>query len=253
MAAVPLGPFVRFVVAVSGAVYANWDTIIGLVDRHVETGDIPVYGMYVQHVFEIKDSSGAFSGKEKGMVGVHWINTTGGDLDVTWTTADYALVESGFQAYWTALGNNIPSDFRLVEHRWYQFGPGIYPPNPPLRVTTVTPQVGTGSSNLPHQVAETLTFRTPIRRHWGRIYLPIAVTGAQALAGGQLASGVVDGIANGGSTYIKSGTANGLAPVVYDRNRKSMLGITSVEADSVPDVIRRRRPSGTAYKKIVTS
>lgn len=224
-----------------------------MVDRSVEDATHPVYGQYVQHVFDMHDAAGAFTGLQKGMVGVHWINTTGGDLDVTWTSADFALVESGFQTLWTALGSYIPNEVQLVEHRWYQFGPGVLPPNPPSRVTTITAMPGSGTSVLPHQCAETITFRTPIRRHWGRIYLPVATTGATMQSGGQFANTVVDTIAAAGSAYVKSGTANGLTPVIWDRNRKSMLGITAVEADSVPDIIRRRRPSATRYKKILTS
>jgi hypothetical protein len=97
VSSVALGPFVRFVVVTAGAVYANWDTIKGLVDRWVEDATKPVFGMYVQHVFEMKNQSGVFDPKERGLCGVHWINTTGGDLDVTWTSADFALVETGFQ------------------------------------------------------------------------------------------------------------------------------------------------------------
>jgi hypothetical protein len=253
VAAVPLGPFVRFVLFTSTAIYQNWDTISGLFDRHVENASSPIYGYYVQHIWQQKDATGAFTDKERAMCGVHWMNTTGGDLDVTWTSADYALVESGFQALWTAQTSKIPNDFKLIEHRWYPFGPLVTPPNPPVRVTTIaSPLTGTGTTTNAHAVAETLTFRTPLRRHWGRIYLPLS-NPTNYSAGGQYIQSDVDNIAASGSTYLKSGNANGLVPVIWDRNRKVALGITAVEADSVPDIIRRRRPRTPKAKTVLTS
>jgi hypothetical protein len=254
VSAVAIGPFVRFAIMASSAVYANWDTIRSQFDRAVENEVRPIYGYYVQHIWQQKDSGGAFTDKERAMVGVHWMNTTGGDLDVTWTSADFALVEAGFQAYWTSLGSMIQDECRLVEHRWYSYGPGVVKPNPPARITTIaTPLQGTGTAKAPHQIASTLTLRTPLRRHWGRIYMPVFAVAASASAGGQLTAGAVDLLATGGSTYIKSGLANGLTPCVWDRNRHVALGVTSVESDSVPDIIRRRRSRVTAYRKILTA
>lgn len=253
MAAVPIGPFVRFVLFGATAAYENWDTISGLFDKHTETGSAPIMGQYVQHVFQMKDASGTYADKERGLVGVHWVNSTGGELDTTWTSADYALVETGMQTLWANLSSSISTEFKLVEHRWYPFGPGVLPPNPPSRVTTIaSPIAGTATQVMPHQVATNFTFRTPLRRHWGRICLPISNPAAYG-AGGETTSAQVDSYASQGSTYIKSGTANGLAPVVYDRVRKAALGVTALEVDSVPDIIRRRRPRTTAYKKILTS
>jgi hypothetical protein len=257
MAAVPIGPFVRFVVFTAATVYSNWDTISAQFDRFQAKSDSAVFGYYVQHIWQMKDSGGSFSDKERAMCVVHWMNTTGGDLDVTWTSADYALVESGFQALWSSLGTAIPNEYKLVEHRWYPYGPGVNGtkanPTPPSRVTSiVSPLTGSGTTVAPHQLASTLTWRTPLRRHWGRIYLPVAYMSGLT-AGGQIPSGAVDTLATAGSTYMKSGNANGLTPVVWDRQRRAALGITAVEADSVIDIIRRRRERQTLYRKILTS
>jgi hypothetical protein len=158
------------------------------------------------------------------------------------------------ETLWTSLGGIIPNEVRLVEHRWYAFGPGVVPPNPPSRVTTIAvPKQGTGTTIPPHQIASTLTFRTALRRHWGRIYLPAFAVAANVTAGGQLSATMVDTLAAAGSTYLKSGNANGLVPCVWDRNRKVAFGITAVECDSVPDIIRRRRSRVTNYKKILVA
>jgi hypothetical protein len=253
MAAVPISLFVRFAIMTSAAVYANWDTISGLFDRAVSNASSPIYGYYCQHVFQMKDSGGGFSDKERGMFGVHYVNTTGGDLDTTWTTADFTAVETAVQTFWSAIAAQISTDFRLYEHRWYPFGPGVHPPNPPSRITTLgTPIVGTGGAVSPHQLACTVTLRTPVRRHWGRIYLPVGLF--TSVAGGQGNTAVVDAIANGARTmFLSPSTSQGVVPIVWDRQRHAALGVTAIEVDSVPDIIRRRRPKVASYKKILTS
>jgi hypothetical protein len=257
MSTVAIGPFVRFAIMAAAAVYENWDTISGQFDRAVTDAAGPDYGRYCQHVFEMNDGTGTFSVRERGMYGVHYINITGGDLDRTWTTADFTAVETAQANMWTALSSRISTGCRLVEHRWYKFGPGIHGtrsnPNPPVRVTTLaTPIAGSGSGAWAHQVGSTVTFRTPIRRHWGRVYLPI-YTGVLG-TNGQVSSTSVDAIAAAARTaFMVDPAAQGIAPVVWDRNRHSALGVTALEVDSVPDIVRRRRPRVAAYKVVSTS
>lgn len=253
MAIVPLGGFVRFVIMGGAAVWSNWDTISGLFERAVESPSTPIFGHYSTHVFEMKDGSGAWTARERGQFGIHWVNVTGGDLDASWTSADFAAVESAVQTMWTALASKIPNDIRLVEHRWYAYGPGVLPPNPPSRVTAVSPMSGSfASSSVPHQVASTVTLRTSLRRHWGRFYLPVG--GAVDFTGGTIGSTTVDSLAAAARTMLTApGASQGIFPVVYDRNRHAALGVTEIEVDSTPDIIRRRRIRTTTYRKVHSS
>jgi hypothetical protein len=253
VALAPIAPFARFVIMAAGAVYANWDTIKGQFDRAAEVGSVPLLGYYSQHVFEMTDSTGAFSPRERGMFGIHWVNTTGGDPDYTWTSADYLSVESGIETMWTAIAAWISNEVRLVEHRWYGYGPGVVKPNPPSRVTTLaTPKLGTGSQASVRQVAQTVTLRTPLRRHWGRIYLPISSFTFDD--NGQISASAHTSIANAARTALMvTPAAQGIVPVVYDRQRGSALGVTAVECDTVPDIIRRRRPRTPRARTILTS
>jgi hypothetical protein len=237
----------------STAVYANWDTISGQFQRFQEAPTSPIFGYYVQNIFEMRNEAGAFAQRERGLFGTHYVNTTGGDLDTTWIAADYAAVESAVQTMWTALAARITTDYRLVEHRWYAFGPGVVKPNPPVRVTTLgTPILGTSSALNWHQNAITCTFRTALRRHWGRIYFP--ATAFTLANGGQLTSSSTDEVAGAFRTMVTApSTSQGVAPVIWDRNRKVALGISALEVDSVPDIIRRRRPRVAAYKKLYTA
>ena len=219
----------------------------------IAAADQPVLGHYVQNIFEMKNFGGAFTARERGLFGIHYINTTGGDLDTTWITADFTAVESAIQTFWTAMAGYIFTGVRLVEHRWYRFGPGVMKPNPPVRSTVIgTPIPGTSSSGTAYQVAQTFTLRTALRRHWGRFYLPI---GTSALsAPGQWPSSTVDSWAALVKTMFNTPqTSQGITPCVYDRVRKQALGVIAVEADSVPDIVRRRRPRDTGYKAILTS
>jgi hypothetical protein len=215
--------------------------------------DPPIVGYYSQHIFEMKNQAGAFTTRERGMFGLHWLNTTGGEPDVSWVAADYAAVETGVAALWSTTPTYIGTDIRLVEHRWYAYGPGVVAPNPPSRITVIgSPPVGTNSSNGPHQLASTVTLRTTLRRHWGRIYLPVA--SSLFGAGGQMTQTNCDNLVNSArANLIGTPSAQGVLPVVWDRNRKLVFGVTQLEVDSVPDIVRRRRPRDTAFRSIVSS
>lgn len=215
--------------------------------------DPPIVGYYSQHIFEMKNQAGAFTTRERGMFGLHWLNTTSGEPDTTWTTADYTSVESGIQGMFAANPAYFSTDIKLVEHRWYAYGPGVVAPNPPSRITTIaSPFVGTNASQGAHQLASTVTLRTTLRRHWGRIYLPVA--GSLFGAGGQMTQTNADNLNNAAKAGLITGPAvQGILPVVYDRSRKILFGVTQLEVDSVPDIVRRRRPRDTAFRSIISS
>jgi len=248
-----LGTFVRFKVDFSAG---SGDYSPAENGQYAETRTVsptnPV-GYYSQHIWQMKNAGGTFTDRERAMFGIHWLNLTSGEPDFTWITADYLAVESAVEAFFTAQAAKISSDIKLIEHRWYAYGVGVVPPNPPSRITTLaTPIVGTNASFSAHQMSSTVTLRTSLRRHWGRIYAPIA--DAVTSTGGQFSTGTVDSLAASARTMLMvTPAAQGIVPVVYDRSRAILNGVTAVEVDSVPDVVRRRRPRDSAYKKIYTS
>jgi hypothetical protein len=215
--------------------------------------DTTKFGYYVQNIFEMKNASGAFTTRERGLYGIHYVNSTSGELDTTWTSADFAAVETALQAMWSTNAGFFPDSCRLVEHRWYPFGPGVVEPNPAYRVTTLgTPKVGTSTATWIRQVATTATFRTALRRHWGRIYLPLSLVSYSST--GQMTSGDAAAILAFVRTALTGAEASqGVVPVVYDRNRKVAMTIRSYEVDSVPDIQRRRRPRDTAFRSVAVS
>lgn len=248
-----LGSFVKFKVEFTAG---SGDLSESEEGQFVETRSVapetPV-GYYSQHIFEMKNYSGAYTTRERGMYGIHWINLTAGELDRTWTAADYSAVEGAQETLWTSLAALISNECRLVEHRWYAYGVSVTPPNPPSRITTIgAPKVGTSTQGWVRQTGGTITLRTTLRRHWGRIYFPMANN--LWTTGGQASSSDVDSVAAAARTALMvTPNAQGVVPVVWDRNRKILFGVTQLEMDSVPDIQRRRRPRDTGYKKIYSA
>lgn len=248
-----LGSFIRFKVDFAAGSSSLSPAEAGQFAETRSASPATPIGYYSQHIFEMKNYGGTFTTRERGLFGIHWINLTGGELDQTWISADYAAVEAAIEQFWTTQAASFASTVRLVEHRWYGYGVGVVPPNPPSRVTTLaTPKVGSAATVHVPQVATTCTLRTALRRHWGRIYLPL---GTHLYAtNGQMSSSAVDSVAGDLRTALMiSPAAQGITPVIYDRARHIVFGVSALEVDSVPDIQRRRRPRDPGYKKIFTS
>lgn len=243
MAAIPIGPLVRFLIAATAAAWSNWDQLSALLTRKEEGPSDDLWGYYLTAVFGMKNYSGTITARERGQVGLHYLNSTGGDLDLTWDTADFEAVESAWTTFFGLESAHFSTDFKLLEYRWYPFGPGVVAPNPPVRVTNVEASniVGSNAAWWPHQMATTVTLQTALRRHWGRVYLPWMNT--SGVAGGQWGTTQTDALVeNFGDLLTAPFTSRGILPIVWDRTRKGALGVTAVVVDTVPDVIRRRRP-----------
>lgn len=247
-----LATFVKWKIKVPGV---SVELTAGQEDQFDEPRDAAgadILGYYCQNIFEMKNFAGAYTSRERGIFGVHYINTTGGELDTTWTSADYAAAEAATQAMISGNPSFFSNGMKLVEHRWYPFGPGATPPNPPSRVTSSLSISGSASTSYVRQVASNVTLRTTLRKHWGRIYLPVS-TAIVFDTNGQASTGNVDQLATLARTWLLAAeTSQGVMPCVYDRARKQAFGVTSIEVDSVPDVQRRRRPRDSGYRKVLS-
>jgi hypothetical protein len=252
-----LATFFRFKVKIPGVSLDLTASDENQFTDKLTSADTALLGYYCMNLFEMKAYGGAFTTRERGMFGIHYVNSTSGALDTTWTSADYAAVESAVSTAWTAYAAAISTEVRLVEHRWYPYGPGYIgtksAPIPPARVTTLgTPLAGSMSGAHVRQVGSTVTLRTTLRRHWGRFYLPLS--SSNFATNGQLSSTSADSYAATARTMLTSPEASqGVSPVVYDKLRKQVYGVTAIEVDTVPDIQRRRRPRDPGYKKIYTS
>lgn len=249
MAAVaPIITFGRYAITAGAAVWSNWDALSRQLDR-AEVNDEPIFGIYCQTVFQMKTAGGAFDDTNRGMFGVHWLNTTGGALDATWDRDDYLAVHSAVAQFATAMASYVPNSIRFTENRFYPFGPGVTKPNPPDEVFGLGGIAGAASAASPYQLATSVTIRTALRVHWGRFYLPAS---ANNISGnGLFGPSFVTNVASAARTFLSApGASRGIVPCVYDRVRHTAFGMTELAVDDVPDIIRRRRPPHGILKTV---
>lgn len=206
-------------------------------------------GVGVRRVTLNIDRTAVEAGMDPAVMHFDVLNTTSGSPDDTWTTADYAQVEALLDALDTAIRTMGMSGHKVSQYIWHRVGSGVSKPNPAERVTDRPGAVAwSGGPGLPAQCASSITFRTGVRRSWGRTYLPL---GANAMAGVRLGSGSVDTIANAVNTFVTGLATADMHLVVVSAPLASSLNVEHVEVDNVPDIQRRRRPKKQTYRKIL--
>jgi hypothetical protein len=180
---------------------------------------------------------------------LHFVNTAGELPGAPASDTQKAAVETAFGTFWTSAKAWCPPAVRLSQYRWYHLTFDDPLSGPPTRATQITEVAGNNSVIEVAQCATSITMRTALRKHWGRIYLP----GVHNVTGGFQANSEVDQLAAYWSTFLKACQTAQLVPVIYSGTRQMVFSITAIEVDNVPDVVRRRRPHNSTYKKILTA
>jgi len=174
---------------------------------------------------------------------------------------DDATVESAFNTMWTSLKAGYTAATHLDVFRWYlssavwDVTPAPY--NPAYRTTEVDVP-GTGAAPmLPPQLAISVTFKTSIRKRWGRVYMP-APNGAQNDNDGRIAAATLTQWNTQWAAFLNACTTAHIQPCVMSRAHDAYTtdrghaiaaqpytyyGITTVQVDNLWDVIRSRRYS----------
>lgn len=200
--------------------------------------------------------------EDYAQIGFNIVNITGGDLDASWTTGDYTAVETALNEWWTTVKASIDDSHTLVDYRHYQRSfanpmtadKRFAEMGPPRRITTV----GTAGTNvqteLPYQVAMSVTLKTPLPRHWGRVYLP-GMASNKLGTNGRWASTPMSAIANATAELMDDLNGGGYFIVVPVTQISSvltpaLLNVTDIVVDDIPDVIRRRRPRQAAARTV---
>lgn len=187
--------------------------------------------------------------------------STNAGLGAAWSplsTTTIASVETALDAFWTTLKVRHTPHWLLGGYVWRHFGAdyplgttGLSKPSPIFRTTTRS-VAGTSvaAAYTPDQLAQTVTFRTASRRHWGRSYMP-AADATQVDQYGRLTNGYCDALAGAFDTFFS--TINGLAAethaVVWSSKYRGFFSVRQLAVDNVPDVIRRRRAYAKSYTK----
>ncbi len=193
------------------------------------------------------------SGLAEDVMQTHFdlVNITAGNIDDTWTTGDFTAAEAALDTWWTSQKALSPTYYTLAEYRWYRVGPGATPPEPAVRVATRSVAGTVGSAMIAPQVAATVTLKTGLRKHWGRVYLPGPGNAAFVGTTGHLTTSYTDNIATYVHTLIGTLASSDFYLVVFNKARGRMYNVESVQADDIADVIRSRRPRSNIYRKVL--
>jgi hypothetical protein len=197
--------------------------------------------------------------EDLAMVTMHFLNSTGGVPDASWTTADYESVETKLDALWTALKGMYSSSgsVTLAGYTWRADGPAFKPfgasLSPTLRITNRSVAGLDPGEQLPPQVAVSVTEVIPstfvahnvegvgdqTRNRWGRFYLPAPVV--SMCDDGRPSTAFLTNVANAVQTFYNACVADDFIPVVYSPTTGHAWSIDEIHVDDVFDVIRSRR------------
>lgn len=189
---------------------------------------------------------------------VHAGESTLGD----WTPANYLSVETAMDNFWqTFWAPQANEDHTVTQYRWYkmQFNPmtnpkPFVPSGAPDRVTTKAFTGATSTNRFPYQVATSITEKTAVPKHWGRLYVPGLVF--SNMDDGRIPNTNVDGICQEYHDSLDIAMTAGFHPVVtvtqIDKVPfRALFGVSAVQVDNIPDVVRRRRPRQVNYRKVL--
>lgn len=200
------------------------------------------------------DRTAGYVGADDAESHFDFLNITGGTPDDTWTDTDYATLEGFLDTWWATLKANMSTNIKLAGYHWYRHGPGITGANPAQRVTTRSVPGVVGSSMVAPQVATSVTFRTAVRRSWGRTYLPgPSVSSGSWDSGGLFSSAWVTAVATPTNTLIHDAIGADFPLVVVSNRLSAVLNVEALEVDNMPDVIRRRRYRNATLKSITNT
>lgn len=239
---------------------AYWDTQTlntGATKVAVDPGVLR--GSVVQVTFSRTQSVGVR--EDLAMFDLHLTVTAGAHVYTTLTDTDAGLVEGLLDTMWTTLKPSFSPHIVASGYVWRHWGAdyplgttGLSKPSPTWRSTTRS-VAGTSAANpLPDQVAESITFITASRRHWGRIYLP-PLASSLTTSDGRLSNGNTDSTVAPFHTFINAANAltRQVDVLVWSPKHRGAFGVSKLQMDSTFDVIRSRRAKQTTYRKVYTS
>jgi hypothetical protein len=199
--------------------------------------------------------------EDQAQCGFDLVNFTGGAPDYTYTAGDFTTISNACGTFMAAYRPYQAASHTAFGIRIYRmaFNPTEWPAKrfadtgPPLYQATFSPTPSTGGSGI-YQAACTITKRTPLPKHWGRMYLP--GLGSNALdANGRIATTGRDAIRTAAGTLFGTLRTAEFFPVVpVTQVNKAMafglLSVSEIAVDDGPDVQRRRRPRQVAQRSV---
>lgn len=201
------------------------------------------------------DRSALRANEDVAIFTCHWRGVAAGTPD-DWITMDHAARQNAtnkLRTFLDAIKAGIDGKFKFDRVRWYAV-PDSGPAGPAIEEIPFTPVVtGTAAGGcLPPQIACSVTFRTAVRKNWGRFYIPglgMNTVGTD----GALTSTWSDAIATAAAVLTHRGASNTETLTVWSPTEQTRHDPQQVVVDDVLDVIRSRRFSSTLRRKIVAA
>lgn len=202
--------------------------------------------------------------EDAAVIGFDLLRNVNGALVPEWDSATYASAEGPLDAFFGTVTAQMHNSHTLSQYRWYtkQFNSTLsatqpyLPSGPPERVTTKNLPGANASGVLPYQVALSVTEKTAIPKHWGRFYLPGIIQSKLANTTGRWGSADVDLFCTAAHTLYDDWYDAGFGPVVpmLTLNKvpqRALMSVRGLQVDDIPDIVRRRRASSVAYRKVL--
>jgi hypothetical protein len=176
--------------------------------------------------------------------------------------SELAAMETALDTFVNAIGVAQSSSWTCVEYAWHQVNqnsPRTDDPGqrgqkmgPAVRVVTKALVPGGFAQPAPYQVSSTITLRTASRKHWGRIYVPGVAVGALQTNYGRWTNTMVDNLANALNALHNTWQDASYQLGVYSMLHPAFLTPKTIEADDIPDIVRRRRAKQMGYRKLLS-
>lgn len=165
-----------------------------------------------------------------------------------------ARVEGYFDTFFTAVKVHFSAYMTVSQYRWYQLNSSGKTTGAGAHRITPKAIVGTGTvpAPMPPQTSMTVTEKTPLRKRWGRFYLPI---GAMSLtSSGRFSAAQVDIVADAAeilyNAVIDDANAMGFCSAVSLDG--SFEYISAIQVDDLVDIQRRRRWDTPSFRDVRT-
>lgn len=250
----PLGLWARAALYLAPLAFAAGEALVD----HLSEVETPGELQWRRAIVTAARSTPGGTSEDHAQIHFDIVNMTAGEVDTSWIAADYEDCEDQIKELCNVFALQSSSICIWDSIRWYAMafetaGSGFAESGDAVRVTPINyPGSTTTTDALPYQVACSITFKTALRKHWGRIYVPNFKPSTLDGYGRWEGTGTLDPLVAAFATRFGALQDAGFVPVVASAATKTLFSITDVQVDDIPDVQRRRRARTTLLRKLAS-
>lgn len=193
--------------------------------------------------------------EDRAQISFDVVHLAGGENDPDWTAARVTQALGYLDHFFQNAAGYQSDNFTWTECRAYvrrfnSVGPGFADMGDPVSIRSLNTSGSSSQTNeYPYQVAMSITEKTTLRKHWGRIYLPCPASNSTNGYGRWFQS-VCDALAVITSDTYALLSTNSFAAVVPSAATRTLFTVTQIQVDDIPDVQRRRRARQTLVRSV---